>query len=99
MGDASPSVDSPLSTALHRLAALEPRQAPVVSLYLDLRPDQHGRDAHDVFLRRVKAERLKAVEADPDAHAGLARAFEQIEAALAGCRRLGQRRGLFRRRG
>ncbi len=84
MGDASPSVDSPLSTALHRLAALEPRQAPVVSLYLDLRPDQHGRDVHDVFLRRVKAERLKAVEADPEAHTGLARAFEQIEAALAG---------------
>jgi len=84
MADASPSVDSPLSTVLHRLAALEPRQAPVVSLYLDLRPDQHGRDAHDVFLRRVKAERLKAAEADPDAHTGLARAFEQIEAALAG---------------
>jgi peptide chain release factor subunit 1 len=84
MADASPSVDSPLSTVLHRLASLEPRQAPVVSLYLDLRPDQHGRDTHDVFLRRVKAERLKAAEADPDAHTGLARAFEQIEAALAG---------------
>ena len=44
MANAGAPVDSPLSSVLHRLAAVEPRPAPVVSLYLDLAPDRHGRD-------------------------------------------------------
>ena len=72
MANAGAPVDSPLSTVLHRLAAVEPRPTPVVSLYLDLAPDRHGRD---VFLRKATANRLKALEADPEAQAGLAAVF------------------------
>jgi peptide subunit release factor 1 (eRF1) len=55
----------------------------VVSLYLDLRPNQQGRDAHDVFCRRAFADELKAFEQRADQRL-LARAFERIDAYLAG---------------
>ena len=38
----------------------EPRGGEVISLYVNLSPDQHGRGAHDVFLRRAFADPLKA---------------------------------------
>jgi len=45
-----------LTDAIERLAAFEPVPFPVLSLYLDLRPDETGRDRYDVFLRRVFRE-------------------------------------------
>ena len=80
MANASPSVDTTLSSVLHRLAAIEPRQAPVISLYLDLGPDAPGRDA---FLRKAMAEQIKALETQPERQEGMAGAFKRIEAALA----------------
>ena len=37
---------------LQRLAAVEPSPYPVVSLYLNAQPDQHGRDRHRTFVRK-----------------------------------------------
>lgn len=49
-----------LDEQLDRLAAFQPTGAPVVSLYLDARPDQHGRDNFEAFLRRESRERRKS---------------------------------------
>ncbi len=83
MPNLSVPVDSPLSSLLHRLASYEPRGGEVISLYVNLSPDQHGRGAHDVFLRRAFADPLKAAAARSDATDGLARAVARIEAYLA----------------
>lgn len=48
---------TPLREQLDRLAAFEPTEWPVLSLYLDMRPDQHGRDNYDAFLRKAFLER------------------------------------------
>jgi peptide subunit release factor 1 (eRF1) len=66
------------------MAALDPAPTPVpvVSLYLSLVADQHGRDNYDVFCRRTFADRLKALESQPDAHAALTRVFSRIESYL-----------------
>ena len=50
------SVDERLKT----LASLEPSPFPVISLYLDLRANQHGRDDYSAFVRKVFQERLKS---------------------------------------
>jgi peptide subunit release factor 1 (eRF1) len=41
-----------LQPVLDRLSAFEPTGLPVLSLYLDTAPDQHGRDNFDAFLRK-----------------------------------------------
>ncbi|MFL6280071.1 MAG: Vms1/Ankzf1 family peptidyl-tRNA hydrolase [Vicinamibacterales bacterium] len=41
-----------LTEQLDRLAGFEPAPYPVVSLYLDTRPNQHGRDQHQAFTRK-----------------------------------------------
>jgi len=47
-----------LTAQLDRLAAYEPGPYPVVSLYLNMQPDQHGRDHFEPFLRKELAERI-----------------------------------------
>ena len=51
------TLDTPLREQLDRLAAFPPTDAPVLSLYLDMRPDQHGRDSFQTFLRKRLPER------------------------------------------
>jgi peptide subunit release factor 1 (eRF1) len=51
---------SPLGQKLEALAAFEPVDSPVLSLYLNLTADQHGRDKYDTFVRKTFAERLKS---------------------------------------
>ena len=41
-----------LTEQLDRLAAFEPSPYPVVSLYLNMQPNQHGRDQHQAFVRK-----------------------------------------------
>ncbi len=41
-----------LTKQLEQLAGFEPAPYPVVSLYLDTRPNQHGRDQHHAFTRK-----------------------------------------------
>ncbi len=47
---------------LERLLNFEPTAAPVISLYLDARADQHGRDSFLPFVRKQLTERSKSYE-------------------------------------
>ncbi len=49
-----------LHDQLEALAAFEPVSLPVLSLYLNLAPDQHGRDSFDQFVRKTFADRVKS---------------------------------------
>lgn len=53
------SLETPLRAQLDRLAAFEPVDLPVISLYLDMQPNQHGRDQFRTFVRKVLAERQR----------------------------------------
>lgn len=55
---------TPLRDELDRLAAFQPTDYPVLSLYLDLRADQHGRDNYETFLRKTFLERGRTLEGD-----------------------------------
>ena len=44
-----------LDSLIDRLADFTPTTAPVISLYLDGRPDQHGREQYGVFVRKELA--------------------------------------------
>src|SRR5947208_843552 len=52
-----------LSAQLDRLATLDPGPFPVVSLYLNMQPDQNGRDHFEPFLRKELAERVRTYPA------------------------------------
>jgi peptide subunit release factor 1 (eRF1) len=67
MPKTSPGLATPLRDQLDKLAAFEPDGMPVISLYLNLAADQHGRDNFDTFVRKALAERQRAFrEASPE---------------------------------
>jgi peptide subunit release factor 1 (eRF1) len=68
---------------LARLAAFEPQDAPVVSLYLNLAPDQHGRDNYESFLRKVLTAHVEAVPGGTEARASLDRDAARIREYVA----------------
>ncbi|HUE86655.1 MAG TPA: Vms1/Ankzf1 family peptidyl-tRNA hydrolase [Vicinamibacterales bacterium] len=78
MAKNSPALETPLREQLERLAAYEPQHVPVVSLYLNLTPDQHGRDNYEAFLRKAFAERVKAFREGSAERASLERDIERI---------------------
>ena len=82
MAKGTTALDTPLREQLDRLAAFEPVDAPVLSLYLDMRPDQHGRDRYDSFVRKALAERSRALTGD--ARKSFERDVERINAWLTG---------------
>ena len=55
---------TPLREQLDRLAALEPVDAPVLSLYLDMRRDEQGRPRYDTFLRKAWLERGRTLKGE-----------------------------------
>jgi len=61
MANTTPASITPLHDQLEQLAAFEPVDLPVLSLYLDLTADQHGRDRYDQFVRKTLAERMKSL--------------------------------------
>ncbi|MCC7417315.1 MAG: hypothetical protein IT176_09245 [Acidobacteria bacterium] len=65
-----PSLDQ-LNAQLDRLASLEPGPFPVVSLYLNMRPGQNGRDTFGPFLRKELAERIGTFPSGSPERAGL----------------------------
>ena len=77
-----PLADS-LSDQLDRLASLEPGPFPVISLYLNAQPDQHGRDHFEPFLRKELAERIRTYAADGPERASLTNDAGQIREYLA----------------
>jgi peptide subunit release factor 1 (eRF1) len=83
MAKTSPALDTPLRPHLEKLAAYEPQGVPVVSLYLNLAPDQHGRDNYDAFVRKAFAEHLKAFKESSAERASLERDRERISSYLA----------------
>src|SRR5689334_3771740 len=50
-----------ISQRLEALAAFEPSPFPVLSLYLDLSANQHGRGDYDAFVRKVLPDRMKGL--------------------------------------
>jgi peptide chain release factor subunit 1 len=72
-----------LAAQLDRLAAFEPGPFPVVSVYLNAQPDQHGRDNFDPFLRRELPDRIKTYPADGPERESLEQDAEKIRAYTA----------------
>ena len=67
-----------LRSFIDQLAAFEPSDDPVISLYLNLQADQHGKDNYDAFLRKEFKERLATFEAKSEARACLERDVAKI---------------------
>lgn len=67
-----------LTEQLERLAAFEPAPYPVVSLYLDTRPNQHGRDQHQAFARKELKARSQTYQANSPERESLDRDIERI---------------------
>ena len=57
-----PTIDQ-LNAQLDRLAAFDAGPFPVLSLYLDLRPNERGRDNFEPFLRKELADRVRGYPA------------------------------------
>lgn len=58
------ALETPLRQQLDRLAAFQPSNLPVLSLYLDMRPNENGRETHQTFLRKTFADRVKTLKGD-----------------------------------
>jgi peptide subunit release factor 1 (eRF1) len=76
MDKTTTALATPLREQLDSLALFEPVEWPVVSLYLDLRPDQHGRDRYADFLRKALPDRIRTLKGE--ARASLERDAERI---------------------
>jgi peptide chain release factor subunit 1 len=72
-----------LAAQLDRLTALEPGPFPVISLYLNAQPDQHGRDNFEAFLRKELPERIRTYPAEGPERKSLADDAEKIRGYLA----------------
>ena len=71
-----------LTEQLDRLARFEPAPFPVVSLYLDTRPDQHGRDSFQAFVRKEFRARANTYRAGTPERESLDKDLERISAYL-----------------
>ena len=71
-----------LDPVLDRLARFQHAPLPVVSLYLDLTADQHGRQTHDAFLERAFAEPSATYASDSTFREALTRDEARIRAYL-----------------
>src|ERR1044072_2312046 len=58
------TTDLMLINHLDELAAFEPTGYPFISLYLNLQPDQHGRDNFESFVRKEFKTKAKSLPAD-----------------------------------
>jgi peptide chain release factor subunit 1 len=76
-----PIIDA-LAAQLDRLAALDPGPFPVVSLYLNAQPDQHGRDNFEAFLRKELPERIRTYPSEGPERKSLADDLEKIRTYL-----------------
>jgi peptide chain release factor subunit 1 len=73
-----------LSAQIDRLAAIDTGPFPVISLYLNMQPDQHGRDHFDPFLRKELANRVRTYAAGGPEHESLEADAERIREYVAG---------------
>src|SRR5918994_3649357 len=82
MAKTSPALAPPMRDRLEKLAAFEPHDLPVLSLYLNLAADHHGRDNYETFLRKSFEERLKPFKPSSAERASFERDIERINAYL-----------------
>jgi peptide subunit release factor 1 (eRF1) len=76
------ALETPLREQLDRLAAIEPSERSIISLYLDMRPDESGQRIRvDTFLRNSFDEQLRALTGQ--ARAGFEHAAERISRYIA----------------
>ena len=71
-----------LTEQLDRLAGFEPAPYPVVSLYLDTRPNQHGRDQHQAFTRKELKARSRTYPANSPERESLDKDIDRISRFL-----------------
>lgn len=65
MSKPTAALSTPLREHLDRLSSFEPSEdAPVLSLYLDAQPDQHGRDNYDAWLRKTLSDRARTFKGE-----------------------------------
>jgi peptide chain release factor subunit 1 len=81
MQKSTTALATPLREQLDRLAAFEPAEFPVLSLYLDTAADAQGQPRYDAFLRKTFAERSKTLKGD--ARKSFERDVERITEHLA----------------
>jgi peptide subunit release factor 1 (eRF1) len=67
-----------LATQLDRLVALDPSPYPVISLYLNLQPDQQGHHHFDPFVRNALPDRIATYPADAPERASLEKDADAI---------------------
>jgi len=67
-----------LTTQLDRLASIDTGPFPVISLYLNLQPNEHGRDQFEPFLRKDLADRVATYAASGPERDSLDRDAERI---------------------
>jgi peptide subunit release factor 1 (eRF1) len=72
-----PTADQ-IAAQLDRLASIDTGPFPVISLYLDLRPNERGRDAFEPFLRKELTERVATYPAAGPERESLERDAEKI---------------------
>jgi peptide chain release factor subunit 1 len=74
----------PLNDLLDRLAGFEPTGDPVLSLYLDARADQHGKDRFEPLLRKELPDRARTYAAYSRERESFDRSAARIAGYLAG---------------
>jgi peptide chain release factor subunit 1 len=72
-----------LGEVIDRLAAFEPVDVPVISLYLNTQPDEHGRERWDAFVRKELPARATGYSLRSPERESLERDIERIQAYLA----------------
>jgi peptide chain release factor subunit 1 len=82
MAKATTSLDTPLRAQLDRLAAFEPVDLPVLSLYLDMQPNEHGRDQFEPFVRKIMSERQRTFATGTPARQSFDADVDRINAFL-----------------
>jgi len=73
-----------LTEQLDRVAATDPGPFPIISLYLDLRPNEHGRDQFEQFLKKELTERVNTYPASGPERDSLEADAAKIRAHVAG---------------
>jgi len=74
------ALETPLREQLDRLAAIEPSEHEIISLYLDMRPDQNGQRSHIETFLRNRVDELARTERGRE---GFDKATERISQYIA----------------
>lgn len=79
----TPASPAALAETLDRLARFDPAPLPVISLYLNLQADQHGKDNYGSFVKKELSARARSYPPRSPARESFDRDVERIEKYLA----------------